>query len=108
MSGLNSGFDEVKKSAKRKGIDVDEVWISTKDMRTRDSHRSMDGQKADKNGMFTLVGKDSGVKVSAPGNTGIAEHDIHCRCDMRTKLKGFEPKHMRDNILKEIVPFSTL
>lgn len=106
QAGLKAGFDEVKRSAKRKGIDLKEVWISTKDMRTRDSHQSMDGEVADEDGMFTLIGKNAGVKVPFPGGTGIAEEDIHCRCGMRTELAGFAPKKMRDGINKEVVPFA--
>jgi Phage Mu protein F like protein len=107
QAGLRVGLDEVVKAGKAKGIDVELKWISTKDLRTRDSHRGMDNQPADEDGMFTFVsGVNAGAKTSMPGGSGLAEEDIHCRCDMRTELKGFEPKEMRDNISKEFVPFS--
>lgn len=78
-------------------------WNSSLDTRTRDSHRSMDGQYADKDGYFTLP---SGLKTKGPGLSGNPAEDINCRCDMTYVIDGFEPKERR--IRGEgVVPYKT-
>jgi len=69
--------------AEDRGIEMDRIWVATLDDRTRDSHASMDGQKADSNGLFTLPG---GIKTEGPHLSGIAEEDINCRCTIITEI----------------------
>jgi hypothetical protein len=57
---------------------LDKIWLSTRDSRTRDTHYDVDGQRVDKNGMFS-VGVDS---MEAPGMGGVAGENINCRCTL--------------------------
>ena len=66
------------------GMKIARVWVSTKDGRTRDSHKAMDGQEADKDGFFHFPG---GGQTAGPGLSGIAEEDIHCRCTVIMQIK---------------------
>lgn len=96
-------FEEIENSASDVGLQTGRVWIATLDNKTRDTHQELDGQEADENGMFDL----NGLKVEAPGLTGIAEEDINCRCTAEVFIKGFEPKQRKDNETKEIIKFQT-
>lgn len=84
----SAGHDAAHERAEALGIDVDKVWLATLDARTRDSHRTMDQQKADKHGLFTLPG---GEKVKGPRLGGPASEVVNCRCRMVTVVRGFEP-----------------
>jgi len=84
------------------GIDIVKVWDSTNDSRTRPSHVSMEGQKANTDGLFTLVsGKNRGAQAEAPRLFGIAEEDINCRC---TYIE--EVDDIPENIEKRVTPAS--
>lgn len=72
-----TGFDASIIAAENLGIKTERVWLATKDSRTRDDHREMDGSTANKDGLWRLPG---GQLVEGPGLTGIAEQDINCRC----------------------------
>jgi len=64
--------------AKELGIEFRKTWISVIDDRTRDSHITMNRQQANPiSGFFTFP---NGGTASAPGNSGIPEEDINCRC----------------------------
>ena len=98
--------DRVERAAGDLGIEMVKVWLATLDGRTRDSHRQMDGQEADENGMFHFPG---GGTTEGPGLSGIAEEDINCRCTTISQLKEFKQQFRKDNINKEIiqnVPYS--
>lgn len=64
-------------------------WIATMDDRTRETHLLLDGQTAPVGEEFETV---YGDKAIAPGQFGIAEEDINCRCTIGaktlTKSKG--------------------
>lgn len=75
--------------AEELGIVVNKVWVSTLDDRTRDTHVSMDGQKADKEGYFKYPG---GGTTQAPRLAGPAKEVINCRCRFITVVEGYEPK----------------
>lgn len=77
--------DNVAGAAERLGYTMVRVWVAAKDDRTRSSHAEMDGKEADDDGQFTLP---DGVRCDAPGLTGVAEHDINCRCTVITEIKG--------------------
>jgi len=86
--GRREGLDH----AQEEGVKGSYVWSATLDGLTRDSHGEMDGQKADKDGYFTLP---CGVKTLGPSLSGIAEEDINCRCTLVYQIDGFEPKQRR-------------
>ena len=68
---------------KQSDVVEDKVWLAALDDRTRDSHVEAHGQTVGLDEDFT-VGGGSGP---APGQIGIAEEDINCRCSMTAKLK---------------------
>lgn len=76
--------DRAMDAAERLGYKMVKVWVATNDDRTRERHAAMDGKEADEDGLFTLP---DGVRCEAPGLTGVAEHDINCRCTVRTEIK---------------------
>lgn len=60
---------------------VEREWISTRDSRTRDSHRTLDGQRTSLLGDFVIrTGKHAGRRAKTPATFGIASEDIYCRC----------------------------
>jgi len=86
------------------GVDYGKMWNSTIDSRTRESHIAMDGKLADKDGVFHL--SDPEATGAAPRMTGVAAHDINCRCNPETVINGETPKERR--IRGEgIVPYET-
>lgn len=78
-------------AAKRHNLVTYRVWDATLDGRTRLSHGAADGQKADKNGKFTI----SGILCDGPGLVGVASEDINCRCRVRFEIEGYEPQKRR-------------
>lgn len=89
--------------AEEQGVKGHYVWRSALDSRTRDSHRAMDGQVADKDGYFTLP---SGLKTAGPGLSGDPAEDINCRCDMVYEVEGFEPTVRRVRG-EGVIPYTT-
>lgn len=69
------------------GVDYDDVWMSTFDARTRQSHRHMDGQVRGKNGFFNV----NGHKARYPGDSMLPpEESIRCRCTVIQRVAGFQ------------------
>ena len=79
------------KNAAVEGLIFKRVWVSTLDGRTRDRHRSLDGQKVDHDQPFKM----SGMEAMYPGGFGTPEMDINCRCTVRAEIEGMEPKLRR-------------
>jgi SPP1 gp7 family putative phage head morphogenesis protein len=91
---INAGAVESTRYAENNGVKVKKMWLATKDDRTRDTHREMDGQMAEAEGpdgemYFKLP---SGVLTLAPGQSGVAEEDINCRCTYIDVVEGYEPQ----------------
>jgi SPP1 gp7 family putative phage head morphogenesis protein len=85
------------------GATYEKLWHAAIDDKTRKVHQEMDGQKADKDGVFHLP---SGSTGPAPRKTGVAKDDIQCRCSALTIINGENPKQRR--IRGEgIVPYET-
>lgn len=85
------------------GAKYEKIWQSTIDTATRDDHAEMDGEPADKDGIFTLPDGSTGT---APRMTGEASQDINCRCGVITVINGEKPSERR--IRGEgIVPYET-
>jgi hypothetical protein len=68
------------------------VWMATLDGRTRDRHGYLDGQKANKDGLFEV----DGFKARYPGDFGSAALDINCRCTFRIEIDGYAPDLRRN------------
>lgn len=73
------------------GIDARKQWVATLDVRTRDSHGSLDGQFADSEGLF----HSSGASAEGPGLFGVPGEDINCRCRVIEVVDGLSPELRR-------------
>ena len=82
----NQGTLDSYEHAEKRGLEFDKVWVATVDDRVRDSHAELDGQIADKDGLFYV----RGLHTLAPGMFGVASEDINCRCTTIVKLKDIE------------------
>ena len=97
-----TGHEQAREFAGRAGVDIHRIWLSTLDIRTRDTHVSIDGQREDKNGNFTFI---TGVVTQAPLMSGVAKEDINCRCTTIDVIDNETPKMRRDNETKKVVPY---
>lgn len=85
------------------GAEYGKMWQSTVDSDTRPDHVSMDGEQADKDGVFHLP---NGATGPAPRMTGSASQDINCRCTSVTIINGEKPTERRIRG-DGIVPYET-
>jgi hypothetical protein len=74
-----------------KHADMQKVWLSTLDLRTRQDHRMIDGQEADNDGYFHL----HGLKAKGPHLWMNAAQDCNCRCTVIMKVNGQLPDTRR-------------
>lgn len=63
-------------AARQSGVVSGRVWLTSLDDRVRDSHREAHGQKVGLDEPF-IVG---GNACEVPGECGVPEEDIQCRC----------------------------
>ena len=71
----------------KKYADVEKIWDAALDKRTRTEHQVLDGQKADKDGLFHY----KGYTAEAPKLFSVSFLDINCRCSLRVQVNGREP-----------------
>lgn len=92
----NAGRQSCFAHAAEMGIDVRKRWVATKDGRTRDSHRDLDGTVVPWNEPFHTI---LGSVIMHPGDRNAKPGDYYnCRCTMRTVEKPgieAEPRMMR-------------
>lgn len=63
-------------------LDATKRWLATKDERTRDTHRNLDGQEVD--GMQTPFITTAGNQLRWPiDENGVAAETINCRCTLQ-------------------------
>ena len=75
----NAGRTDSYQRAKRIGIDLEQQWMATLDMRTRHSHRQLDGQHVPVGEKFKI----DGVELEFPGDpTAPGEYVWNCRCTL--------------------------
>lgn len=101
-AGRLAAFDRSEQAAEDLGVETARMWVSTLDGRTRDEHRSMDGQAA-VDGVFTFP---DGFTAQAPGLSGVAEHDIHCRCTTILQIAEI-PQTARIDETNSVIPYTT-
>lgn len=77
-------FDAANK-ALAAGADVVKQWSAIRDGKTRDTHRTLDGQVREVNEPFITV---DGHKAMHPHGFGIAAEDVNCRCTMLTRARA--------------------
>jgi SPP1 gp7 family putative phage head morphogenesis protein len=80
------------RDAEEAGVEMRTVWIAALDDRTRDAHADLDGQYADKDGLFHYGGMTS----EGPGLWGEPGMDINCRCSIGAEIEGLEPEMRRE------------
>lgn len=73
-----------------KGLKMTKKWVTAKDERVRDMHRQMDGVVVPYEEDFTLP---DGTKTKMPHLSGVAKHDIHCRCIVTIDFKENSSKN---------------
>lgn len=78
-----ASFDAANK-ALAAGADVVKQWSAIRDGKTRDSHRTLDGQVREVNEPFTVGGHEA----MHPHGFGIAAEDVNCRCTMLTRARS--------------------
>lgn len=92
----NAGRQSSFAHAAEMGIDVQKRWVATKDSRTRDSHRDLDGTTVPWDKPFHTI---LGSVIMHPGDRNAKPGDFYnCRCGMRAVEKPgieAEPRMMR-------------
>lgn len=81
IGALNAGRADAFKAVKEEdpGLELEQVWLSTDDDRTRETHRIADGQRVPLGSPF-IVG---GAELMFPGDpTGPPQECIQCRCSL--------------------------
>lgn len=80
----NAGRVDSYKRAEDMGIELEQAWVATFDMRTRHSHRVINGESIKVGGVFS-----NGCRY--PGDPEGPPNEIYnCRCTLVSQLKGFE------------------
>jgi SPP1 gp7 family putative phage head morphogenesis protein len=84
---------------------LDKVWNATLDTHTRNSHRKLDGKKADKEGYFHI----RGLKAKGPHLFNVAAEDINCRCNVIYLVNGEYPeiRRARVNGKNVVIPYQS-
>lgn len=81
-SAENAGRIDSYKRAQGMGLNLKQQWLATLDMRTRYSHRELDGEKVD-------VGEEFSNGCKFPGDPdGEPEEVYNCRCTMMAVFEG--------------------
>jgi SPP1 gp7 family putative phage head morphogenesis protein len=98
MTGAqNSGRNISYKNAQKLGINLKKEWLATLDMRTRSSHRKLDGKKAEIDEPF----ESEFGEIMYPGDPSANAADVYnCRCTMIADLVDYpaEEYERYDNI----------
>lgn len=96
MTALHAGQNDAYSRAIQNGIEGHEEWLSTKDGKTRDTHRAIDGQKKGEDGNYRVPGPIGIELAPYPGYEGLtAANRINCRCDSVFIVDGFSVPIMR-------------
>lgn len=90
---VEQGKSQAVQRAASQGVVMMKKWNSSRDSRVRKTskanHRKMDGQMVDANELFEL---GRGVKAKTPGQSGVAAHDINCRCFVTYTVERVDKK----------------
>jgi hypothetical protein len=96
MAALHAGQNATYARAFQQGIQGHEEWYATRDLKTRDSHHAVDGQKKDNNGYYHVPGPIGIELAPYPGFAGLsAANRINCRCDSIFIIDGYSDGIMR-------------
>jgi HK97 family phage portal protein len=81
---VSAGSIEAMKEAEGLGVKVQKEWVSARDGSVRDSHVELDGERVPVGQQFEGLGGSG----SGPGEFGIPEEDINCRCTTVPFVEG--------------------
>lgn len=85
----NAGRSDSYKRAKEMGIKMMQVWLATLDGRTRDSHRSLDGEKIPVGDKWHHPKFSNGLRF--PADPQGAAHEVwNCRCTLIAEVEGVD------------------
>lgn len=85
----NAGRSDSYKRAKEMGIKMMQVWLATLDGRTRDSHRSLDGEKIPVGDKWHHPKFSNGLRF--PADPQGAAHEVwNCRCTLIAEVGGVD------------------
>lgn len=79
------GAIDAQYKAKESGADIVKQWDATLDLRTRQTHRELDGQIREIDEDFIVY--STGAKTEAPGMFGVPAEDINCRCGLLQRAR---------------------
>lgn len=91
-SAQEQGKDNAYHRARDMGCDVENIWISTIDMKTRHSHRKLDGERKSVDAKFS-----NGLRYPLDMQ-GAPSEVYNCRCRMGLVVKGV-PFDMSDRVM---------
>lgn len=103
IKGVQKGMEKTKEL----GIEGAEVWDAALDESTRSSHGQLDGEpKNEEKGGWRIPGTNTWTE--GPGQSGIPQEDINCRCAVRFEVKDIPPKvrRIRDEGMKPYKSYS--
>lgn len=74
---VNAGATQAYAAAAEAGVKLKKQWLTARDDEVRESHMDMDGQERSIGEEFD---SPDGGSAQHPGDFGVAEEDINCRC----------------------------
>lgn len=83
----NAGRQAAAERATEKGVNITKVWVATLDMRTRHTHRLLDGQRKPIDKPFTVEGDEIMYPCDLKSKPALI---WNCRCTYITQFKGLE------------------
>ena len=94
----NAGRQAGAERAVEKGINLTKLWVATLDMRTRHTHRILDGQRKPIDKPFVVDGDE----IMYPGDMNAKPYLLYnCRCTYITQFKGLEKDIQNYDIRKD-------
>ena len=91
----NAGRQAGAERAVEKGINLTKLWVATLDMRTRHTHRILDGQRQPIDKPFVVDGDE----IMYPGDMNAKPYLLYnCRCTYITQFKGLEKDIQNFNV----------
>jgi SPP1 gp7 family putative phage head morphogenesis protein len=92
-AAIAAGTADAYDRAQEQGVEGRVVWISTKDDRTREQHKDMDGQARDDEGLFHFPNRETAPYPKWEGLS--AGNRCNCRCNIRFEIDGYAPQLIR-------------
>lgn len=83
---------DTQEEAQSLGIEMQKMWVSAIDDRTRDSHQALDGVTINIDEDFTT---ENGASGPGPGQFNDPAEDINCRCTIASVVGGYAPNTRR-------------